>query len=575
VLVELAVRNLGVIEDLTLVLGPGMTALTGETGAGKTLVVEAIELLVGGRADATLVRPGVEEAWVEGRFETPDGGEVVLARAVPRTGRSRAYVDGRMAPVAALAEWGDALVDLHGQHAHQSLLSPAVQRAALDAYARVDHGPLDAARARLRATGDALHALGGDARARAREVDLLRFQVGELDDAGFEDPDEEGALEREEQLLAQAEAWRAAAAFVHDALDGDGGAGESVGAALAALKGSHKGDAKGALRGRFEAAPEADGGPFGDLGTRLAAVAAELSDIATDVRDRGERIVDDPARLAEAQARRRLLRELRRKYGEHLSDVIAYAAEARRRLAELESFERRAAELEGERESAEAEELHAAHEVAGARAAAAPALSDAIERHLRQLALPKARFVVSVGGPPPANDVEFGLGANPGEPVLPLAKVASGGELARAMLAVRLVLTAGPPTLVFDEVDAGIGGEAALSVGRALARLGSEPGRQVLVVTHLPQVAAAAQAQVAVTKAVRGGRTLSRVAVLEPDERVKELSRMLSGRPDSAAAQRHAAELLADADAKRPGARPPGARPPGAKALAAEPPGRR
>jgi DNA repair protein RecN (Recombination protein N) len=540
VLLELAVRNLGVIEDLTLVLGPGMTALTGETGAGKTLVVEAIELLVGGRADATLVRPGADEAWVEGRFETPTGEEVVLARAVPRSGRSRAYVDGRMAPVAALGEWGDALVDLHGQHAHQSLLAPAVQRGALDAYARIDHGPLDAARARVRTAADALAALGGDARARAREVDLLRFQVAELDDARLGDPDEETVLEREEELLAQAESLRAAAAAVHDAIDGDGGAGESVGGALAALK------ALNAPKGLRE-----DGGPFADLQARLAAVGLELSDIASDVRAAGERIVDDPERLAEVQARRRLLRELRRKYGEQLSDVIAYALDTRRRLAELESFEERAAELERERALAEADVVGAAQVVAEARKAAAGGLGDAIERHLQRLALPKARFVVSVDGPPPADDVEFGLGANPGEPVLPLAKVASGGELARAMLAVRLVLTAGPPTLVFDEVDGGIGGEAAVAVGRALARLGCEPGRQVLVVTHLPQVAAVAHAQVAVTKAVRGGRTVSRVALLGQEERIKEVSRMLSGRPDSEAARRHAAELLADA-ATRP-----------------------
>jgi len=531
VLVELAVRNLGVIEDLTLVLGPGMTALTGETGAGKTLVVEAIELLVGGRADATLVRPGADEAWVEGRFETADRAEVVLARAVPRAGRSRAYVDGRMAPVAALTEWGEALVDLHGQHAHQSLLSPAVQRAALDTFGGVDHGPLDAARARVRSADEALASLGGDARARARELDLVRFQVAELDEAALDDPGEEAALQQEEELLAAADAWRAAAAAAHEALDGDGGAGEGVGAALAVLKG--------------------DRGPFTEVRARLAAVAAELSDIAADVRDAGERIVADPERLGAVQARRRLLRELRRKYGDQLSDVIAYASDARRRLAELESYDERAASLERERDAAAEDAERAARAVERARAAAAPGLGEAIERHLRELALPKAAFAVTVGGPPPGDDVSFGLGANPGEPVLPLAKVASGGELARAMLAVRLVLTAGPPTLVFDEVDAGIGGAAAVAVGTALARLGSEPGRQVLVVTHLPQVAAAAHAQVAVTKAVRAGRTVSRVAVLGPEERVRELSRMLSGRPDSEAARRHAEELLADSAASR------------------------
>jgi DNA repair protein RecN (Recombination protein N) len=528
VLHELSVRNLGVIEDVTIVLGPGMTALTGETGAGKTLVVEAIELLVGGRADAVLVRPGADEAWVEGRFETADGTEVILARAVPAHGRSRAYVDGRMAAVSALAEWGDRFVDLHGQHAHQSLLSPTVQRGALDAYGRVDREPLERARARVGAIDEALAALGGDARARAREVDLLRFQVAELDAATLEDPNEEAALERDEEVLAEAGAWRQAAAGAHDALDGEGGTGESLGTALAALRGRG---------GRT--------GPFGDVVERLESVALEVADIARDLRDLAEGITDDPERLAHVQARRQQLRELRRKYGDALADVIAFGAQAHRRLEELASFDARAADLEGERTEAVAAVTAAADAVAGARRTASPGLAKAVERHLRDLALPKARFSVSVEGAPPSDEVVFGLGANPGEPVLPLAKVASGGELARAMLAARLVLTTGPPTLVFDEVDAGIGGEAAVAVGRALARLGDEPGRQVLVVTHLPQVAAFAHAHLAVTKAVQRGRTVSQVAAMDGEDRVRELSRMLSGR-DSDAARRHAAELLAE-----------------------------
>ena len=533
-LLELSVRNLGVIDDLTIVLGPGMTALTGETGAGKTLVVEAIELLVGGRADAVLVRPEATEAWVEGRFETPEGDEVILARAVPANGRSRAYVDGRMAPVASLAEWGSRLVDLHGQHAHQSLLAPAVQRGALDTYGHVDRGPLEAARGRVRAIDDALGMLGGDARARAREIDLLRFQVAELDDAALDDPDEEAALEREEEILAEAGSWRDAAAAAHAVLDGDAGAGEALASAIALLRGKGGRD-----------------GPFADVAARLDAVAAEVADAASDLRALAERITDDPERLAQLQGRRHQLRDLRRKYGEHLIDVIAYAAEAASRLEELSSFEARAADLERERGAVIAAVAVAADAVAEARRRAAPGLARAIERHLRDLALPKARFEVTVEGAPPCDEVVFGLGANPGEPVLPLAKVASGGELARAMLAARLVLTAGPPTLVFDEVDAGIGGEAAVTVGRALGRLGDEPGRQVLVVTHLPQVAAAAHAHLAVTKSVQRGRTVSRVRALERDDRVRELGRMLSGRPESEAARRHAEELLADAATRR------------------------
>ena len=526
-LTELTVRDLGVIEELTLVLGPGLTALTGETGAGKTLVVEAIELLVGGRADGVLVRPGASEAWVEGRFVTASGDEVILARAVPAEGRSRAYVDGRMATIPALATWGAELVDLYGQHEHQSLLRPAVQRATLDAHAGVDLGPLEAARARLREIDDALAALGGDERSRAREIDLLRFQVAELEAARLDDPGEEGVLEREEEILAASGAWREAASAAHEALDGDGGAGELIGGAVAALRRRSGGV-----------------GPFDALADRLVVAAAEISDAAADVRMVADGIIDDPDRLGWIQARRHALRDLRRKYGDTLADVMAYADGVRSRLSELGSFEERGARLEAERSVAEGEIARTAEAVAAARRAGAPALGAEIESHLYTLALPRARLTVTVAGEPPADAVEFGLGANPGEPVLPLAKVASGGELARAMLAVRLVLSAGPPTLVFDEVDAGIGGEAAVGVGRALARLGVEAGRQVIVVTHLAQVAAFATTQVAVDKHTDGARTVATVAVVDGDARVRELSRMLSGRPDSASARDHAAELL-------------------------------
>ena len=532
-LAELHVRDLGVIADLQLVLEPGMTALTGETGAGKTLVVEAIELLMGGRADAVLVRPGAEEARVEGRFVAGES-ETVLARAVPGNGRSRAYIDGRLATATELAELGKGLVDLHGQHAHQSLLSPRAQRTALDRFAGVDLAPLNRARDRIKAVDDALTALGGDARARARELDLLRFQLAELEAARLDDPDEDAALEAEEDLLADAAAHRDAAGAAHELLSGEGQAADRLGEATAALAG----------RAPF-AAPE----------ERLRAMAAELADVAAEVRTTGEGIADDPERLEAVRARRRLLRELCRKYGETLAEVVAYREEAADRLAELESHEQRALELEGQRDTARAEVARAAAEVGTARRRAAPALAAAVAEILRQLAMPRAELAVEVGDDP-GDDVSFRLSANPGEPPLPLAKVASGGELARTMLALRLALLSSggtghddPSALVFDEVDAGIGGEAALSVGRALAALGHD--HQVLVVTHLPQVAAFADAQVAVTKSERGGRTLAAARVLDDGDRVVELSRMLAGRPDSDAARGHAEELLASAAEER------------------------
>jgi DNA repair protein RecN (Recombination protein N) len=529
-LAELHVRDLGVIADLTLTFEVGMTALTGETGAGKTLVVEAIELLVGGRADAVLVRPGADEAVIEGRFVGAGGDDLILRRVVPAGGgRSRAYIDGAMATVAALAEAGRSLVDLHGQHAHQSLLSGGVQRAALDAYASIDLGPLRAARDRGKAIDGALADLGGDAKSRAREVDLLTFQVAELEAAALDDPDEDATLEAEEDLLADADAAREAAASAHDLLTGEGGAADSLGAAL------------GAIAGRPALAAH---------GERLRALQGELTDIGSELRAEGERLEDDPARLAEVRARRQQLRDLRRKYGDTLADVIAFADVARARLEELASHDHRVAQLEAERAAAQRDVAAAAKAVAAARRKAAPRLAGAIETNLRELAMPRAKVEVVVEGDDPADDVALLLSANPGEPTLPLSKVASGGELARTMLAARLVLTDAPPTLVFDEVDAGIGGAAAVAVGKALAAL-ARAGRQVFVVTHLPQVAAFADAQVAVRKDEVNGRTIAGAVVLDGGDRVIELSRMLSGQPESATARDHAEELLASAARQR------------------------
>src|SRR5262245_43423261 len=293
-----------------------MTAVTGETGAGKTMVVDAIELLVGGRADPVLVRTGAEEAWVEGRFLRPDradgelGAEVVVSRAIPRSGRSRAYVDGRLATATELAELGALLVDLHGQHAHQSLLHPAAQRAALDRFGGVDTAPLRAARVDVAELVAALDAMGGDERARARELDLVRYQVGEIEGASITGPDEDEALEAEEDTLADAAAHREAAAALaalsgdadSGAIDGAASAADAVGAAVATLVG----------RAPFRAAED-----------RLRAVAAELADVAVELRAAGEAIDEDPARLDAVRERRQLLHDLRRKYGDTLADVLA------------------------------------------------------------------------------------------------------------------------------------------------------------------------------------------------------------------------------------------------------------
>jgi len=517
---ELHIEDLGVIERLDLVLRDGLTVLTGETGAGKTMLVEAINLLVGDRADSTVVRAGASEARVEGRFVIGDD-ELVLARVVPVDGRSRAYVNGRLATVATLGEHGARLVDIHGQHAHQSLLSSATQREALDRFAGIDTSPLRECRARLTEIDAALAALGGDSRTRAHEVDLLTFQADELRAAAIEDPDEDAQLDLVEDTLAGALAHREAAARAVADLTDDGGAADAVAAAVAAI---------------------AAGAPFAALAERLRSAQAELSDIAGEIRDLAESIDEDPERLAAVRDRRQLLRNLRRKYGETLQDVIEFEAGVRRRLEELLGYDEAAARLENDREAAIAAERAAAKVVGAARRAAASKLASAVERHLHTLAMSRARLHVVVGDRDPGDDVTFLLAANPGSPPLPLTKVASGGELARTMLALRLVLVDAPGTLVFDEVDAGIGGAAASAVGAALASLGRS--RQVLVVTHLAQVAAEADSHVAVSKSVARNVTTATASVLDDEQRTAEIARMLSGDDSSSVAREHAADLL-------------------------------
>lgn len=531
-LTELHIEQLGVIEQATLSFGPGVTALTGETGTGKTMLVDAIELLVGGRADASVVRAGATEARIDGRLDVcrSDGTveEVIVSRVIPTVGRSRAYVNGRPATAANLADIARDVIDLHGQHAHQSLLSSSTQRQALDRFGAVDLGPLRAARARITEIDAELATLGGDERARAREIDLLRFQVDELDAAGIDDDAEDVRLAVEESTLADAVAHRESGQAAFEALRGDGGVDEGLAAVLTTI---------------------GDREPYRDLTDRLRAVAAELDDIGAELRARAERIDEDPERLAEIRQRRQLLVDLRRKYGADLAEVMSFHADAARRLRELEDYDRRAAELDRARDEAIHAERAAAAVVGAARRRAAPELAKAVESRLRALAMPHANVAIEVGASPdddPGDDVRFLLAANPGSPLLPLSRVASGGELARSMLALRLVLAEagsdqGADTLVFDEVDAGIGGSAAVAVGTALADLGRH--HQVLIVTHLPQVAASAGEQLTVTKTVRAGQTFTSVTTVAGDARLAELARMLGGEASDAAIE-HARELL-------------------------------
>lgn len=539
-LIELRIENLGIIEEIQVVVGSGLTVITGETGAGKTLVVEALELLAGTRADTSLVRPGADEARVEGRFEDPlTGEEVVVARVVPADGRSRAYIDGRLATVAELSDLGARLIDLHGQHAHQSLLAPSMQRAVLDTFA----GPpalkpladYQAARAELRAIEASMQGLGGDERARARELSLLEYQINEINDAGLDDPDEAAVREREEEALAGAAEDREALLAARDSVDGR--AVDAVGVAADALTAR-------------TANPE--------LTERVRVLQAELAEVAHDLRVAAESVIEDPERLEAVRLRRRLLRDLERKYGETLGEVLEHRDEAAARYAELESHEARTAELEADRVRIQSVTTKAAAKLHKARAGAAGTLGEAVQERMRRLAMPHAELEVVVEAAEPGEDgadrVVFLLAANAGEAAQALSKVASGGELSRAMLALRVALAerggrGRGPVLVFDEVDAGIGGEAGAAVGRELAALAQSA--QVLCITHLAQVAACADAQVVVRKAEHGGRTIASARAVLDEDRVAELSRMLAGVEDSAHARRHAEELLSEATTTR------------------------
>jgi DNA repair protein RecN (Recombination protein N) len=501
----------------------------------------ALDLLLGGRADPTLVRDGAVEARVEGRFVRVEASgletEVVLARVVPARGRSRAYIDGRLATVGELTEHGRGLVDLHGQHEQQSLLVPLEQRALLDAFVGEPAvraiAAVAAARAELRSVEEDLAVLGGDDRARARELDLLRFELDEIEAAGIRGPDEAEILTVEEEALANAAAHREGLDTARRLVDGP--ATDAVGEAMAALAGPER---------------------FAALVARLAAVQAELGDLAHETRVAYEAMIDDPERLAEVRARRQRLRELCRKYGPTIADVEAFRVETSGRLAQLEGAEERRTALVARQERAEKALAKANAALFAARRAGAPVLAGAVTERLGELALGRAECHIVVeggGGAHSAADatgeVTFMLAPNPGESARPLAKAASGGELSRVMLALRVVLSEAPPTLVFDEVDAGLGGEAGVAVGRALALLGGK--HQVLCVTHLAQVAAFADAQLSVRKEEHAGRTRARVELLLGDARVNELSRMLAGVGGSAHARRHARELLSVASSQR------------------------
>lgn len=534
-LLELHVRDLALVDDVWVEFGPGMTALTGETGAGKTVLVGALKLLLGERADATLVRTGAPEAVVEGRFDL-DGREVIVRRRVSAEGRSRCTVDDEMVTVGGLATLLGPHVDLHGQHDHQSLLVAAAHAGYLDRFAGAEATrALDdyrAAHGAFRDVSEKVAVLEEALADRERQADYLRFQVTDIDGVAPR-LDEDVELESMLPRLRFGERLTAAAAGAFQALRADGGASDALAEALGALT------AASGLDPHFDSLRE-----------RLLALSEQTETLASGMRDYVESVDHDPRALDETESRLSALMTLKKKYGPTLTDVLDKREEAARRLAALEAGEEGLA-LAKEQVAEAAELLRTAGaELTRVRDAVTGPFEQALAGSARELALPSAIFVVSreqlpfeawnEDGP---ERVEFLFASAGGETPRPLGRIASGGELSRVMLALKGVLGSADmvPVLVFDEVDAGIGGATATAVGERLATLAT--GRQVLVVTHLAQVAAYADRQLVVFKAESEGRTVTRTHEVEGAARAEEIARMLSG-DVSQVSLAHAGELL-------------------------------
>lgn len=553
---ELSIHDLGVIADAKLPLGPGFTAITGETGAGKTMVVTALGLLMGHRSDAGLVRSGADRARVAGAISTakPEVAEIVddaggdieddellLSRSVSSEGRSRATVGGTRAPVATLSELATHLFCVHGQSEQLRLRSTKEQRDTLDRFggaeiARALSNYQEAHERRRRLEAE-YHEITGDREARRREAEQLRAEVNQIVSVDPQ-PDEDTELDDQLERLSNLEALRSAAAQANAALaDEDGDPLQPDGRTLI-------GHAQQALAAVVDVDAQ-----LSQVHDAVASLAAQLDDIAVDLtRYMSDLDGEGPAQLAEAQERKSQLDALKRNFGPELADVLAYIASASERLVLLDDDDTRIEQLAGELQRAIEDETRTAATLSDHRHTAATTLAQRVTQELKQLALPDAQFDVDVTDTDcaahGANDVKFLLRSHPGGAPRPLAKSASGGELSRIMLALEVVVseTDPVPTFVFDEVDAGIGGAAAIEIGRRLKRLSQQA--QVIVVTHLAQVAAFANNHLRVVKDSSGSFTESSCQRLAEDERENEMARLLSGLDHSESALQHARELL-------------------------------
>ena len=562
-LTTLRIKNLALVTDLTLELQPGCNVITGETGAGKSIILGALNLVLGERADRSLIRSGEERCSVEAVFDLgrPGSGrssglkrelqrlleenglepcedhQLVLKRDFSAAGANRQFVNGSPTALATLAAIGEWLVDMHGPHDHQSLLHPARQLAILDAFAGLD--PERDAFAELVRRRSALElekaALIVDEKTYAQQLDLLRFQVLEISGA---------ELREAEDVEVEAEFHRA------------GNSAKLLQLSQAALELLSESDASllaqsGAV-GRVLADLQRVDAGAGGLAALHAQAVETLRELQSALSHYADKVEVDPERLAALEERLNLLHTLKRKYGGSIAQVIAFGNEAEAKLLALESRDAELARLNAVLEKLDADILSAGRKLSAARRKVIPRLAKAVGEQLQDLGFQQSRFDVAIQSESlPASalkqsgldEIEFQFAPNPGEPAKPLRAIASSGEMARVMLALKTVLAAQDevPVLVFDEVDANVGGETANAVGEKMRQIAAQ--RQVFCITHLPQVASAADAHYLVTKQVRNGRTISEIALLDAQSRITELARMLGGQSD--AARRHAEALLA------------------------------
>lgn len=540
---ELRITNFALIDEVLMEFGAGLNVFTGETGAGKSILLQALGLLLGGRADTSAIRAGADELRVEGRFRLEDeDSELVLARVVSREGKSKCYANGSLVTVTALAESSYRLVDLHGQHDHQALLHPACHVDYLDRFCGVKQMRArerwSAALDELRDLQRQIAELGRFVEQKEQRKDLLGFQVDEINAAGLRvGEDEEIASGLEVLRNAERLASAASGAKYLLASDDEGAALETARRALAEL---------GAV-GRIDARLD-------ETAARLESCSYELEEIAHELRDYAESAQFDPQELAQAEERMALIGDLKRKYGGSIEAVLGYEEQASGELAKLDIASDEIGDLEARRDRLDDELRALADGLHEARAKAASAFSRHVAAELGELNMAKAKLDVQIDrqtgadaeafGPAGADEVEFRFSPNVGEPARALAKIASGGEMSRVMLATKIVLGAADDvsTLVFDEIDSGIGGKAAAAVGAKLSQLAGE--HQVICVTHLPQIASCAHRHFSVGKTEAAGRTVTSVAPLDKEARVDEIARMLSGTTVSEASLRHAKEML-------------------------------